>query len=45
MNKLVFVLLGKTGSGKSTILDMIREVKGKRNRKTPELYNSSHEKQ
>ena len=43
MNKLVFVLLGKTGSGKSTILNMIREVKG--NRKTPELHNSSHEKQ
>lgn len=28
MDKIVFVLLGKTGSGKSTILDMIQEVHG-----------------
>lgn len=28
MDKVVFVLLGKTGSGKSTILDMIEEVQG-----------------
>ena len=35
MNKLVFVLLGKTGSGKSTILNMIREVKGKEIEKLP----------
>ena len=28
MDKIVFVLLGKTGSGKSTILDMIQEVEG-----------------
>ena len=35
MNKLVFVLLGKTGSGKSTILNMIREVRGKEIEKLP----------
>ncbi len=28
MDKVVFVLLGKTGSGKSTILNMIQEIEG-----------------
>ena len=28
MDKIVFVLLGKTGSGKSTILNMIQDVHG-----------------